>query len=239
MKDIILMPTYNERENVKILIPKIFSLLPQISILVIDDNSPDGTAGAVKSMMAQYPNLLILERPQKTGLGDAYKDAIGKVIGHSEIRAVITMDADGSHDPIYLPKFLAKIQDNDLVIGSRYIPGGGIESWEQWRRDLSKFGNWYAKFFTGLPVRDLTAGFMCIKRESLEKIDLAKISSAGYSFLIELKFYLVRQAKARAIEVPIIFKSRFGGESKLSHQIIREGIKTPLRFFWARICRKI
>lgn len=239
VKDIILMPTFNERENVKILIPRIFSLLPQISILVIDDNSPDGTAGAVKSMMRQYPNLSILERSQKTGLGDAYKEGIRKVIADSEIRSVITMDADGSHDPIYLSQLLNKIQDSDLVIGSRYVPSGGIESWEYWRKNLSKFGNLYAKFFTGLPLNDLTAGFMCIRRECLQRIDLAKISSAGYSFLIELKFYLIKKAKAKAVEVPIIFKSRFGGESKLSHQIIREGIKTPLRFFWLRLWRKI
>lgn len=232
------MPTYNERENVKILIPRIFSLLPQINILIIDDNSPDGTASAVKSMMRQYPNLSILERLQKTGLGDAYKDAIRKVIVDQEIRAVVTMDADGSHDPVYLAELLAKIQDNDLVIGSRYVPGGGVENWEFWRKMLSRFGNLYSKILVGIGINDLTAGFYCLRRELLEKVDFDEISSVGYAYQIELKFHCVRLLKARVLEVPIIFKSRFGGESKMSEQIIREGIKTPLKFFWRRLWNK-
>lgn len=239
MKDIILMPTYNEKENVKIIIPQIFSLIPDINILVIDDNSPDSTAEAVKSLMSQYPNLSLLSRSKKTGLGDAYKDAMRKVVADKEIRTIVTMDADGSHDPMYLPDLLKKADDNDLVIGSRYVKGGGVEKWEYWRRGLSRFGNLYAKFLTGLKINDFTAGFMAIKREYLGKIDLDKISSAGYSFLIELKFYLINKTKAKAFEVPIIFKSRYGGESKISRQIIREGIKTPLKFFWLRLWGKI
>lgn len=239
MKDIVLMPTYNERENVKLLIPQVFAIVPEIHILVIDDNSPDGTAGAVKSLMSQYSHLSLMERQKKTGLGDAYKEAINQVIADKQIRSVITMDADGSHDPKYLPAFLAAIQDNDLVIGSRYIKGGGTENWEYWRRKLSKFGNLYAWLLTGLQINDFTAGFMCIKRDYLEKFDLQKISSAGYSFLIELKFYLINEFKAKATEIPIIFRSRYGGESKLSRQIIKEGIKTPLRFFWQRLWKKI
>lgn len=229
------MPTYNEKENIKFIVAEIFNILPAVKILVIDDNSPDGTAAAVKLLMEKYPKLSLLERQHKTGLGDAYKDAISQVVKDKEIRSIITMDADGSHGAEYLKDFFAKNQDYDLIIGSRYVKGGGIESWESWRKELSRFGNLYAKFLIGLPINDFTAGFMCIGREFLENLDLNKISSSGYSFLIELKFYLIYEFKARAYEVPIIFKSRREGESKLSRQIIGEGIKTPLRLFLKRL----
>ena len=207
--------------------------------MVIDDDSPDGTAGLVKSLMPQFPNLKILERQSKTGLGDAYKDAMSRVLADDEVRAIITMDADGSHDPEYLPIFLEKISQYDIVIGSRYVKGGGTESWEPWRRNLSRFGNLYARTLTGLPLNDLTAGFMCLRREFLKKLDLSKISSTGYSFLIELKYYLVVAHRAKFFEVPIIFRSRFGGESKISNQIIGEGVKTPLKFFWRRLWSRL
>jgi dolichol-phosphate mannosyltransferase len=235
MADIILMPTYNESENVKIIIPEIFNLVPEIKILVIDDNSPDGTAQTVKCLMEKYSNLSLLERRQKTGLGDAYKEAMGRVVNSSEITSIITMDADGSHSAEYLKGFLNKRLEYDLIIGSRYVKDGGVANWESWRKELSRFGNLYAKFLTGLKINDFTAGFMCIRRELLKKLDLDKISSSGYSFLIELKFYLLHELKASACELPIIFKSRREGESKLSSQIIREGIKTPLRLFYKRI----
>ena len=239
MKNIILIPTYNEKENIKLIVVEIFAFLPETKILVIDDNSPDGTAEAVKSLMNQYSNLSLMERQSKTGLGDAYKDAISRVIKDKEIYSVITMDADGSHSPEYLKDFLNNIGQYDLIIGSRYIKNGGVANWEKWRRYLSKFGNVYAKIFTGLPINDFTAGFMCVRRELLEKLDFNIISSSGYSFLIELKFYLIHGLGARVYETPIIFKSRREGESKLSKQIIREGIKAPLRLFLKRLWRKI
>lgn len=238
MKNIILIPTYNEKENIKLIVPEIFALLPETKILVIDDNSPDGTAEAVRSLIKQYANLSLLERQNKTGLGDAYKDAISRVVKDKELYSVVTMDADGSHSPEYLPGFLEHIKQYDLVIGSRYIKGGGVSNWENWRRYLSKFGNLYAKIFTGLPINDFTAGFMCIKRELLEKLNLDMIGSSGYSFLIELKFYLIHGLGARVYETPIIFKSRREGESKLSRQIIREGVKAPLRLFLKRLWRQ-
>jgi len=239
MTDIILLPTYNEKENIKFIVPEIFNIFPEIKILVIDDNSPDGTAAAVKILMEKYPNLSLLERQRKTGLGDAYKDAISRVIKNKEIRSIVTMDADGSHDVQYLKDFFIKNKSFDLVVGSRYVDGGGIENWERWRKKLSRFGNLYAKFLTGLPLNDFTAGFMCIKREFLENLDLDRIGSSGYSFLIELKFYLIHELKASVYEVPIIFKSRREGESKLSRQIIGEGIKTPLKLFLKRLWKKI
>ena len=171
MRDIILLPTYNEKENVKIIIPEIFKLYPDIHILVIDDNSPDKTAEAVKQLMQEYPNLSILERPAKTGLGDAYKEAIKRVRANKEIYSVITMDADGSHSPEYLRDFFANNNSFDLIIGSRYVKNGGMESWELWRKCLSRLGNIYTKILTGLKINDFTAGFMCIKREFLEKVD--------------------------------------------------------------------
>ena len=133
MADIILIPTYNERENIKIIIAEIFNLFPDIKILVIDDNSPDGTAEAVKSLISRYRNLSLFERPRKTGLGDAYKEAIGKVVGDKTVRSVITMDADGSHSPEYIKEFLNQIDGHDLIIGSRYVAGGGVSAWNFWR----------------------------------------------------------------------------------------------------------
>lgn len=238
MKDIILLPTYNERENVAWIIPEIFSLVPDIHVLVIDDNSPDQTAEVVRGLASRYPNLSLIVREKKTGLGNAYKDTMRQLIHDQDIRSLLTMDADGSHSPEYLKELLTDISDYDLVIGSRYVAGGGVEDWEPWRKFLSRFGNMYSKFFTGLKINDFTAGFMCIRREFLERLAFEKIGSSGYSFLIELKFYLIHDFKARVKEVPIIFKSRREGESKISHQIIREGIKAPLRLFLRRIWKK-
>lgn len=235
MKDIILLPTYNERENIKLIIPEIFKLLPDIYILVIDDNSPDGTAGEVKKLMAAYPHLSILERRAKTGLGNAYKEAMTKVMADEEVRSIITMDADGSHDPKYLVDFLANISQYNLIMGSRYIKEGGVANWELWRKLLSRFGNFYARVLTGLKIHDFTAGFMCISKDYLKQVDFDKLGSAGYSFLIELKFYLIHDLKARVKEVPIIFLSRREGESKISNQIISEGIKTPWKLLWKRL----
>ncbi len=235
MKNIILLPTYNEKENVKIIIPEIFNLYPDVRVLVIDDNSPDKTSEVVKELMQKYPNLSILERPKKTGLGDAYKEAIKKVRVNKEINLVITMDADGSHSPEYLRDFFVNNNSFDLIIGSRYVKNGGVESWELWRKYLSRFGNLYTKALTGLKINDFTAGFMCIKRELLEKVNLNEISSSGYPFLIELKFFLINNFKAKTKEIPIIFKSRREGESKLSNQTIGDGIKTAPRLFLKRL----
>ncbi len=237
-KIVIILPTYNEKNNISLIIEEILAVAPELKILVADDNSPDGTAEVVKKLILRYPNLSLLERPVKTGLGDAYKEAIKKIIADKSIYAVITMDADGSHQPKYLKDFLEYIKDYDLVIGSRYIPGGGVENWELWRRLLSKFGNLYAKILTGLKISDLTAGFMCVKRDLLEKIDFDEINSAGYAYLIEFKFYCINKLGAKVKEIPIIFKERRMGESKISNQIITEGIKAPLRIFTKRLWRK-
>jgi len=234
-KIIVILPTYNEKNNISPIIREITSVLPEANILVVDDNSPDGTSEVVKKLIPQYFNLSLLERPLKTGLGDAYKDAIRRIIADKEVEIIITMDADGSHQPKYLKDFMKHIKDYDLVIGSRYIKEGGVENWEFLRKMLSKFGNLYAKILTGLKINDLTAGFMCIRRDLLEKINFNEISSNGYAYLMELKFYCIHKLGARVKETPIIFKERMGGESKISNQIIIEGIKAPLRIFLKRL----
>jgi len=232
---VILLPTYNERHNVKIIIPKIFSLLPEINILVIDDNSPDKTFEIVEELMKQYKNLKILKRQNKTGLGNAYKDGMKQTFNDNNIKFVITMDADGSHEPKFLNEFLNEVNNYDLIIGSRYVDGGGTENWELWRKKLSFFGNFYAKLLTGLNVNDLTAGFICAKRDILEKVDFNEIGANGYSYQIELKFYLINKLKAKFKEIPIIFKERIGGESKMSIKIIIEGFGLMLHLLIKRL----
>ena len=237
MKDVILLPTYNEYENIQWIIPKIFDTVPDVYIMVIDDNSPDGTAKVVKELMLKYKRLSILERKCKTGLGNAYKDGIQRILKDPDVYSVITMDADGSHDPKYLIDFLELIRKKkyDMVIGSRYIKDGGIEDWEFWRKKLSSLGNLYARFWTGLRVRDITAGFTCVKRDFLDKIDFSEISSGGYAFIMEYKFYMFHKLSANIKEVPIIFKSRREGESKINNFIIREGLKIPISLFFYRV----
>ncbi|MBI2097856.1 MAG: glycosyltransferase, partial [Candidatus Vogelbacteria bacterium] len=171
MRDLIFIPTYNEKNNISFLLPEIFSAFPNIHILVIDDQSPDGTADQVAKLQKIYPRLNLLRRSVKNGLGDAYKAAYASVRGQSDIRAIITMDADGSHQIKYLKDLLVRIKDYDLVIGSRYIPGGGVENWEWWRQFLSRAGNLYSRLLTGLPIHDLTAGFICVRREVVGQID--------------------------------------------------------------------
>lgn len=238
MDDIILIPTYNEWENIKILIEEIFISFPDIKILVVDDNSPDGTAEVVKLLMKQYDNLFLLERQRKTGLGDAYKEAIKKVISDKTIRSVITMDADGSHSPEYLKEFLRHIDSYDLVIGSRYISGGGVSTWNFWRRLLSKLGNLYVRILVGLKINDLTAGFICVRRSMLERVDFNNIDSSGYAYQIEFKCHCLHELGARIKEIPIIFKGRREGESKISNQIISEGILAPWKILFKRIWKK-
>lgn len=234
MRQVVLLPTYNERENVQTIIPEICRALPLAHVLVIDDNSPDGTGSVVESVMKTNERLHILKRPGKQGLGLAYKHAIAEVLKDPELESVITMDADGSHDPSYLPAMVAGLEDNGIVVGSRYVKGGGIENWELWRYMLSKYGNIYASLLTGTGINDLTAGFVAVTAEVLRNMRFDELSASGYAYQIEFKFHATKYAKAKALEVPIHFKSRREGESKISHHIVREGLKTPLRLFLRR-----
>lgn len=234
-KTVILLPTYNERENIKLIVPEIFTAHPDMHVLVIDDNSPDKTGDAVRELMSKYSNLDLLARPGKQGLGVAYKHGLKEVLKDKDVERIIMMDADGSHAVEYLKDMLGASKTNDLVIGSRYVKGGGIENWERWRFALSRYGNLYARTLTGLPAKDLTAGFVCFQRQLLERMDLDSVSASGYAFLMDLKFHAIHDNGATVKEVPIIFKSRREGESKISAHIVREGLKAPLRLFKRRI----
>jgi dolichol-phosphate mannosyltransferase len=226
-KTVILLPTYNERQNVGLIVPEIFQVEPEVYVLVIDDSSPDGTADTVRSMMNIYPNLA-------QGLGEAYKAGMLQVLADTTVERIIIMDADGSHAAAYLPDMLLASQNYDLVIGSRYVNGGGIENWAKWRYALSQWGNFYARSIVGLSVKDLTAGFVCFNAHVLRNVDFSKVHASGYAFQIELKFYTVYTLGCSVKEIPIMFKARREGESKISLHIIREGLKTPWRLFYRR-----
>lgn len=226
MKTTIVIPTYNEKDNIRTLIPKIFSILPNVSILVVDDNSPDGTEAEIKKIQKKFPNLFLFSRLKKEGLGTAYMDAFKKIIAENKTDIIFTMDADLSHNPKYLPQMIEAIEKNDFVIGSRYIKGGGILGWEKWRKILSNLGNHYCRLVTDMPIKDCTSGFQCIRISLLKKINFSDFDASGYSFLMYLKYKAWKQG-AKINEIPIIFKNRETGESKISVNIIKEGIFLP------------
>jgi dolichol-phosphate mannosyltransferase len=221
-KSLIIIPTYNEIENIEPLIGMIHSVVPEVNILVIDDNSRDGTAETVKKIISANSKVDLIERPGKLGLGTAYiagfKYAIEK--GYDFI---FEMDGDFSHDPSHLPEFLEAAKEADLVIGSRYIPGGGVVNWSFFRKLISIGGSIYSRIILSLPYKDLTGGFKCFRRETLEAIPLDDIFSEGYSFQIEMT-YRVHKKGLRIKEIPIIFKERVGGKSKMSKKIFIEAI---------------
>jgi dolichol-phosphate mannosyltransferase len=237
MKDVIILPTYNERENVGTFIPKIFSTVPNIWVTVMDDNSPDGTADLVRGMMKKYPRLNLISKEKKEGLGKAYIYAFRKVLQDKEVRSIAMMDADFSHDPKYLLDMRKASKTYDVVVGSRYVPGGQTIGWELWRRLLSYWGNVYSRVILRVPIHDLTGGFYFINAETLRKIDFDLMDSSGYAFQIEFK-YLLYKTGASFKEVPIIFTNRKGGESKISNHIIREGVLAPWKMLSRRIVMK-
>lgn len=233
MKDYIVIPTYNEKENILALVPKIFAFVPNVFVLVADDNSPDGTGAAVAEMQKHFPHLELLNRPKKEGLGRAYLHAFSVVLKDPEVRTVTMMDADLSHDPQYLPEMLKQSQQFNVVTGSRYVPGGSVFGWELWRRLLSRCGNLYCRFVTRLPVHDCTSGFNVLNASCLRRINFSNLEMLGYAFIFELKYLLFRQG-ASFKEVPICFKNRTSGDSKISHKIISEGIVAP----WKLVFKK-
>ncbi len=233
MKALVLLPTYNEKDNIQLVLEKIFNSIPGISVLVVDDNSPDGTASQVKDLQQRWPQLFLFQRERKEGLGKAFIATFKKVlVDYSNFEAVVMMDADLSHDPKYIPEMLRQLERYDVVVGSRYISGGGTEGWELWRRALSYFGNVYCRFITRLPVHDCTAGFNCIRFSLLRRLVFDELGSfTGYAFEMALKYSFWRKS-ATFKEIPIIFKNRSLGKSKMSNQIIREGIMTPWRLIF-------
>ena len=222
----VVMPTYNECENIPPLLREIFLVVPDVEVLVVDDKSPDGTADVVRTLQSTYPRLHLYVRDRKRGLGSAYIDTFQRLIATQGFETVTTMDADFSHSPHYLPQMHHLAEQYEVVIGSRYIDGGGTEGWGRRRRLLSASGNFYARLITGVPIKDLTAGFVTFRRAILEKIPFDQIHSTGYAYTIESKCLAIF-AGARVIEIPIIFKDRRKGVSKLSRQIIFEAVRAP------------
>lgn len=222
----VVTPTYNEKENLAELVEKVFSLrIPDLEMIVVDDNSPDGTGKLVEELGKQYP-IKLISRPKKEGLGAAYADVFKKVLKFPEAEKpeiIIHLDADLSHDPELIPVFLEKIKNCDLVLGSRYIENGGIENWDIKRKLLSRVGNFYARTILGLPYRDLTGGFKCYKIKVIENMDWNSLSCVGYSFLIETTFR-THKAGYKISETPIIFTERTAGKSKISFVIIMEAL---------------
>ncbi|MBL8898645.1 MAG: polyprenol monophosphomannose synthase [Planctomycetes bacterium] len=236
MRTLIVVPTYNEVENAEPLARAILAAVPTVDLLFVDDNSPDGTGQLVRKMAAADRRVLLLARPGKLGLGTAYLAGYRYGLEHG-YDVVVTMDADFSHDPRYLPALLAGLEARDgapdVMIGSRYVPGGGVKNWGLHRRLLSRFANFYARTLLGLTARDCTAGFRAYRTEVLRHLPLGEIRSSGYSFLEEV-LYLVHLAGFRVGETPIIFEDRRAGRSKISRKEIFRAALTVLRLKWKR-----
>ena len=230
---LVIVPTYNERENITRLIGAILQQDDRLDILIVDDGSPDGTGGIVDNVMQHEARLHILKRPRKMGLGTAYIAGFRWALEEG-YDIIFEMDADFSHDPAHLPQFLRAIEDADLVLGSRYRNGKvTVVNWPIKRLLLSYFANVYARIVTGLPVWDATGGFKCFRRKVLEAIDLSHVRSNGYAFQIEMSFRAWRK-HYRIAEIPIVFVDRTEGQSKMSRSIVREAIWMVWRLrFWA------
>lgn len=222
MKLLVVIPTYNEALNLPHLVPRLLAAEPGADLLVVDDGSPDGTGARADELAAGEPRMRVLHRDVKSGLGSAYRTGLG--LGLDEgYDVLVEMDADLSHDPGVLPDLLAAVRDHDVAIGSRYVPGGGVENWPLHRRVLSAGGNLYVRLLTGVPVHDATSGFRAYRAEVLEAIGLRSLRSEGYSFQLEtaLQAWL---AGFRITEVPITFVERVAGASKISRTIVFEAM---------------
>lgn len=220
---LVIIPTYDERDNVARITEAVLALDARFDVLVVDDNSPDGTGEVADRLAHEEPRLHVLHRPGKEGLGQAYLSGFRWGLERA-YRLLFEMDADFSHRPNDLLVFLEEIEDADMVVGSRYVGGRvTVINWPIGRLLISLFGSWYARTITRLPVRDATGGFNCFRREVLEALDLSLIESNGYSFQIELKLRVWRKG-FRLKEIPIVFKERDTGESKMSKRIVREAV---------------
>ena len=223
LRGVVVIPTYNEADNVGRLIPLILSRDPGLSVLVVDDSSPDGTADIVRTLPEFGERVELLLRPVKSGLGAAYIAGFQWVLKNTDADIIFEMDADFSHDPAALDDFLCEIVDHDVVIGSRYLDGVTVVNWPLRRLFLSMGANLYARWITGLPLKDCTGGFKCFRRRVLEALPLERIKSDGYSFQIEINFHCWRR-KFRIKEIPIVFVDRRVGISKMSNHIIWEAM---------------
>jgi len=220
---LIVVPTYNERDNVRGIAERLLAALPGAELLFVDDNSPDGTGVVLDELAAGEPRIHVMHRAGKLGLGTAYLEGFGWGLARG-FDYLFEMDADGSHDPKYLPQMLALAEDcAHVVVGSRYVPGGGTQNWGIGRKILSRGGSLYARTVLGVELRDVTAGFIAWRRAALEAIDLSTITSNGYSFQIEMKYRAV-QKRLRVVETPIVFVDRRVGQSKMSRKIFIEAL---------------
>jgi dolichol-phosphate mannosyltransferase len=233
MKTVVVMPTYNEAENLVQIVAELMTLeLDGLEILIIDDSSPDGTGQLAEELVAQHSDRIhVIHRQSKMGLGTAYITGF-----HFALEAgadyVVQMDADFSHSPSYLPRFLEKMKECDVIIGSRYVPDGGVDrQWSPWRRFLSWGGNVYARLITGLRIHDVTGGFRCFRRQALLDLDLERIRSEGYAFQIEVACACQNQG-LRLCEIPIYFEDRSMGLSKMSSWIILEAMWRVWQMRW-------
>jgi dolichol-phosphate mannosyltransferase len=233
-KGLVVIPTYNEADNVGRLIPLILARDPGLSVLVVDDSSPDGTAAIVRGLAEFGNRVRLLERARKEGLGAAYIAGFQWALARTDADVIFEMDADFSHDPVALDDFLREIRDHDLVLGSRYLNGVTVVNWPLSRLILSVGANIYARLVTGMPIKDCTGGFKCFRREVLAALPLDRIKSDGYSFQIEMNYHCWRRG-FRIKEIPIIFVDRQVGISKMSRRIVWEA----MWMVWALRFRRI
>ena len=233
MNILAISPTYNEKKNIAELINRITLISTEIDLLIIDDNSPDGTADIVKSYMVENKHIFILEREKKLGLGTAYCEGFQWALDRG-YDLIVQIDADLSHNPDDIPRMVEMSKSADLIIGSRYIDGVNVVNWPMRRLLLSYCANLYARIFIQFPIKDSTGGFKCFKRDVLESIDLSKIYSEGYSFQIEMNF-LTWIKRFKILEIPIVFTDRTVGESKMNRAIVIEAILMVPKLFIKKI----
>jgi dolichol-phosphate mannosyltransferase len=230
----VVLPTYDEAENVEAIAIAALAKLPASArVLIVDDASPDGTGEIADRLAAEQERIEVLHRPRKEGLGPAYIAGFRRALAGGA-GLIVEMDADFSHQPAYLPRLLETAERADLTIGSRYVPGGGVGDWGALRRAISRSGSAYARLALGVGVRDLTGGFKCFRREVLEAIDLDSVRSRGYAFQVELTYRAIQRGFT-VVEVPIVFRDRRAGSSKMDRSIVLEAIwRVPLLRFGRR-----
>ncbi len=223
MRILVVIPTYNERENLRNLVPEVLALRPDLEVLVVDDGSPDGTGRVAEELGTRTGRVHLLERAGKQGLGSAYREGFRWALGTTAVESIVQMDADFSHDPKFLPEMLRVAEEEgvDLVLGSRYLAGANVVNWPIRRLLLSYWANWYARIVTGMRLKDSTGGFKVFRRRVLESIDLSAVRSDGYGFQIEMNFHAWKNGHSIR-EMPIVFVDRHSGTSKMDRKIIIE-----------------
>ena len=236
MRPLVIVPTYNERDNIPVVVARLMAT-PDVRVLVVDDGSPDGTGVVADTIAAgSGGRVSVLHRTGPRGLGVAYIDGMRQALA-GDATHICQMDADLSHDPSDVARLLAATADADVVIGSRYVPGGRIENWPKRRRLLSAFANWYIRTITGLRMHDCTGGFRCWRRQAIERLPLDRIASNGYAFQVEILWEAVASG-SRVGEVPITFVERRQGASKLSGHVILESVIVPWQLAWRSLSRR-